>query len=243
MKISQRGIDLIREFEECYLKAYRCPAGVLTIGIGHTGLVDGKQIHEGMTITQEKAEQLLSECLEKRYEPAVRKLGELNQNQYDALVSFCYNLGPSIFKGNLLAAINAKNWTSVAEQMLLYNKARVNGVLTELNGLTRRRRAERDLFLEPVTFARGDDPELANAVSEIILSGINLNFNAWKRVDLIKLTNVPALLNKLGGIDKLVEKKIISSPDVWIKGTYTKENVRSLLIKYSKCQKGIKIRN
>ena len=97
VKISKIGLDLIKSFEGCYLQAYKCPADVWTIGIGHTGVVDGKTIHEGMKITQEKAEGLLSDCLEKRYEPSVRNLGVvLNQNQYDALLSFAYNLGPYI---------------------------------------------------------------------------------------------------------------------------------------------------
>lgn len=235
MKISKTGIDLIKSFEGCYLTAYKCPAGVWTIGIGHTGLVDGKQIHEGMTITQQKAEQLLSDYLENKYEPAVRNLGvEFNQNQYDALVSFCYNLGTGIFTGNLLKAIKAKNWTSVANQMLLYNKARVNGTLTELNGLTRRRKAERELFLTPVKVVIEEDQELANAVSKIILSGININFNSWKRLDLINLNNVPSLINKLGDIEYLAEQKIISNIEIWNSETYTVQNVRSLLIKFAR---------
>lgn len=229
MKISKVGIDLIKEFEGCQLKAYKCPAGVWTIGIGHTGAVDGKPVCAGMTITQQKAEELLSECLEKRYEPAVRKFNGLNQNQYDALVSFCYNLGPGIFKGNLLNAINAKDWNDVARQMRLYNKARVNGVLTELKGLTRRRNAEAELFLKPVI---KEDPELKKAVTKIIDSGININDASWNRLDRINLKNVPALLNKLGGVDSLVEGKVISNDEVWRSGSYTKENVRSLLIKY-----------
>ena len=233
MKVSNVGINLIKEFEGCYLKAYKCPVGVWTIGIGHTGLVDGKKIHDGMTITQKQAEGLLSEYLEKRYEPAVRALGELNQNQYDALVSFCYNLGPGIFKGNLLTAIKAKNWTSVADQILLYDKARVNGVLQPLKGLTRRRKAERELFLKVVVEEKKEDQELAQAISDIILSGIKINFNNWKRLDLINLNNVPTLLDKLGGLEYLIQEKIISNGELWRSGKYTKENVRSLLIKYA----------
>lgn len=234
MKISQAGINLIKEFEGCYLTAYKCPAGKWTIGIGHTGLVDGKAICEGMTITQQKAEQLLSDYLENKYEPAVRKLGvEFNQNQYDALVSFCYNLGTGIFTGNLLSAIKAKNWTSVADQILLYNKARVNGALTELRGLTRRRKAERELFLTPAKVQIEEDKELTSAVSKIILSGVNINFNSWKRIDLVNLKNVPSLLNKLGGVNYLVESKIISNTEIWNDDTYTVQNVRSLLIKYA----------
>lgn len=172
MKISKVGIDLIKEFEGCYLTAYRCPANKLTIGIGHTGLVDGKPIAPGLRITQAKAEQLLLDCLEKRYEPAVRNLGELNQNQYDALVSFCYNLGPGIFKGNLLNAIKAKKWNEVAKQMQLYNKARIDGKLMELKGLTRRRKAEADLFLK-------EEEEVIRKIR------LNLNGNV-KEVDAIE---------------------------------------------------------
>jgi lysozyme len=148
MKISQTGLDLIKSFEGCSLKAYKCPAGVWTIGYGHTGEVDGVPVGSGMVISPNKAQALLATVLEQRYEPAVRRFTDLNQNQYDALVSFCYNLGPGIFTGSLLTAIQNKNWTSVADQILLYNKARVNGVLTELAGLTRRRQAESDLFLK-----------------------------------------------------------------------------------------------
>ena len=92
----------------------------------YTGLVDGKSICAGMKITRAKAEQLLAEYLEKRYEPAVRKLNQnFNQNQYDALVCFCYNLGPGIFTGKLLQAIKDENWVSVAAQLKLYNKVRI----------------------------------------------------------------------------------------------------------------------
>ena len=193
-KISKTGIELIKSFEGCYLKAYRCPAGVWTIGIGHTGIVDGKNIVSGMKITQQKAEILLSDCLEKRYEPAVRKLGNMNQNQYDALVSFCYNLGPGIFKGSLLDAINKKDWQEVARQMKLYNKARVNGTLTELKGLTRRRNAEAALLLKPIEIAivapsKNEQEEYEVKKAKIELNGkvkevetINLNGNNYIRL-------------------------------------------------------------
>ena len=143
MKISKVGINLIKQFEGCYLKAYRCPAGVLTIGYGCT-----VNVKEGQKITQEQADNMLMKELE-RFEIAIDKLGvKLNQNQFDALVSFSYNLGSGIFKGSLLQAIKQQNWDNVAKQMAMYNKARVNGVLTELKGLTRRRNAEVELFLK-----------------------------------------------------------------------------------------------
>ena len=76
-----------------------------------------------------------------------------------------------------------------------------------------------------------DDPELSHAVSTLINKGININFNNWKRLDLINLNNVPSLLMKLGGIDKLVDKRVIANHYLWRNKQYTKENVRSLLIK------------
>ena len=230
MKISKVGLDLIKSFEGCQLKAYRCPAGVWTIGWGTTEPVNGTKPHEGMRITQSQADQLLVDHLQ-TYENAVNRLGvPLNQNQFDALVSFCYNLGPGIFKGNLLNAIKSSQWSNVAAQMLLYNKARVNGKLTELKGLTRRRQAESELLLKPYV---KDDPDLAKAVSKMIDKGYNINYNSWKRVDLIKLTNVPSLLNKLGGIDKLVAKEVISNKQMWLTGRYNANHVRALLIKFA----------
>ena len=78
-----------------------------------------------------------------------------------------------------------------------------------------------------------EDKDLIAAVNKIIASGININATSWNDVSKIKLTNVQALLNKLGGIDNLVDNKIISNEEIWDKGTYTVQNVRSLLIKYA----------
>ncbi len=227
MRISENGISLIKSFEGCYLKAYKCPAGVWTIGWGTTEEVNGKKPHAGMVITQEQADDLLISHL-KTYERAVDRLPvEFNQNQFDALTSFCYNLGTGIFRGRLLEAIKQENWTSVAEQLLLYNRG--GGVV--LNGLVRRRQAEHDLFLKPVPPPH--DEILFQACRKLILSGVLININQWKRVDLIKLVNVQALICKLGGIDKLVEKGVISDKDLWERKEYTAGNVRSLIIKYA----------
>lgn len=78
-----------------------------------------------------------------------------------------------------------------------------------------------------------DDLELFNAVRKIILNGINLNINAWKRTDLMNLNNVPALLTKLGGLDKLVVDKVITDKQLWLTKRYNANHVRSLLIKYA----------
>lgn len=135
MKTSQNGIDLIKQFEGCRLTAYRCPAGVWTIGYGHT-----ENVKEGQTITQIFAETLLREDLTK-YEQKVAKYNRYcwNQNEFDALVSFAYNLG-SI---DQLTANGTRSREVIAEKMLLYNKA--GGKV--LNGLRKRREAERKLFL------------------------------------------------------------------------------------------------
>ena len=77
------------------------------------------------------------------------------------------------------------------------------------------------------------DEDLAKAVSKIIKSGVDIDFNSWKRLDLINLNNVPSLLNKLGGLDKLVSLKVIGQKELWLTGQYNENNVRSLLIKYA----------
>lgn len=135
MKTSKRGIDLIKSFEGCRLTAYRCPAGVWTIGYGHTaGVVPGQ------VITQSNAIDFLAADLIK-YETAVTKNVKLplNQAQFDALVSFTYNCGA----GNFAKLIKNRNYAQIADALLLYNK----GGGKVLAGLTRRRKAERELFL------------------------------------------------------------------------------------------------
>ena len=139
MKTSQNGIDLIKKFEGCRLKAYRCVAGVLTIGYGHTA-----GVKENDVITQEQAEQYLIEDSE-RFEKNVERYRyryDWNQNEFDALVSFAFNIG-SIDK---LTADGTRSKEVIAEKILLYNKA--GGKV--LAGLTERRKAERELFLTKV---------------------------------------------------------------------------------------------
>lgn len=137
MKTSSKGIELIKSFEGCHLAAYKCPAGVWTIGYGHTD-----RVKQGQRITQEQAGAYLKTDLEK-YEKYVMATGlELNQNQFDALVSFTYNCG----NGNLKTLIQNRTLTQIADALLLYVKS--NGKV--LAGLERRRKAERELFLQKV---------------------------------------------------------------------------------------------
>ena len=118
MKISKVGLDLIKSFEGCYLKAYKCPAGVWTIGWGTTEPINGVAIHEGLVITQEQADQLLANNL-KAYEDGVMKYVKvtLNQNEFDALVSFAYNCGVgALQKSTLLTLLNQEKRAEAAEQ-------------------------------------------------------------------------------------------------------------------------------
>lgn len=150
MKTSSKGIALIKSFEGCRLQAYRDSVGVLTIGYGHTG-----DVKEGQVISQGFAEELLKADLT-WFERNVTRYTtfEMNQNQFDALVSFAFNCGV----GNLKKLVSGRNKDQVARKILEYNKA--GGRV--LAGLTRRRQAERALFLSGgnrtlKNGSRGDD--------------------------------------------------------------------------------------
>ena len=139
MKISQEGIALIKKFEGCKLESYLCAANVPTIGYGST-----KGIEMGMNISQERAEELLSKDL-KVYEDAVNKAVELplHQHQFDALVSWTFNLGgANLNTSTMLKVLNKGAYEDVPAQIKRWNKA--GGKVLE--GLTRRRLAESLLF-------------------------------------------------------------------------------------------------
>jgi len=139
MKISQEGIALIKRFEGCELKAYQDSVGVWTIGYGHT-----KEVKEGDEINQEHAEFMLTEEMPE-YEGYINNMVKvpLEQNQFDALCSWVYNLGPTNLKDStMLKVLNEKKYEEVPQQIKRWNKA--GGVV--LNGLIVRRQAEALLF-------------------------------------------------------------------------------------------------
>ena len=213
MKISNKGLALIKEFEGCALKAYRCPAGVWTIGYGHTGTVDGKPICAGMTITYAKAAELLAQDMDEsnQYVKSVNNLkANLNQYQFDALVSFAYNLGAGIFRGSLLNAIKAKNWTSVTNQMLQYNKARnpETGKLVVLGGLVRRRKAEVALFNTPC------GPETTKVVLKINGKENKVDCIFKNGTNHVNLKQVAKLLGKNVGWNSASKKGQIQGRDL-----------------------------
>lgn len=144
MKISQNGIELIKIFEGCKLKSYKCPAGVWTIGFGNTFYLDGSKVLMGQKISQAEADMLLLKLLPK-YEATVDRNIKVTvtQNQYDALVSFCWNCGSS---ESLFRLVNIKATDEVIHKWLCSHYIMGGGKV--LAGLVRRRKAEADLFVK-----------------------------------------------------------------------------------------------
>lgn len=157
MRTSENGVELIKRFEGLELEAYQDIAGIWTIGYGHTGA----DVQPGMKISEHDAEDLLRRDLKPR-EQAVDGAVKvpLNQNEFDALVSFVYNVGASAFRGSTaLKRLNKGDRVGAADALTWWNKATVGGVLREVLGLTRRRAAERALFLTPTAMPQVRDPE------------------------------------------------------------------------------------
>jgi lysozyme len=149
MQVGRAGIDLIKNSEGLELKAYPDPASggdPWTIGYGHTG----PEVKAGLIITPEKAEEcLIADC--RKFEASILKMVKvpLTQNQFDALVSFTFNLGPgTLQQSTLLKKLNAQDYAGAAEGFLSWNKAKIKGVLTVMPGLDTRRKNERALFLK-----------------------------------------------------------------------------------------------
>lgn len=139
MNISQEGIALIKKFEGCELEAYKCAAGVWTIGYGHT-----KDVKEGNVITKEEAESLLAHELKEYCDDVdVAVKVDLTQNEFDALVSWTYNLGPTnLNSSTMLKVLNEGDHDDIPIQIKRWNKA--NGEVKQ--GLVRRREAEALMF-------------------------------------------------------------------------------------------------
>ena len=235
MIISNKGLDLIKKFEGCRLKAYKDPAGVWTIGWGHT-----KGVKAGDEITQEQADKLLRDDLAV-YETKVDKYDNKyhwNQNQFDALVSFAYNIG-SI---DQLTSNGRRSIKTISDKILEYNKAGGK----KLEGLVRRRKAEKALFDEAV---QGDsstvEPQPNNSPKETeakdeaqtspykvggvytvsVRSALNVRKGAGKNYDLVGFRNLTpdgkahanhngALLN---GTKVTVKEVKIAGEQIWLK--------------------------
>lgn len=140
IKLSEPGLNLIKSFEGLRLISYQCSAGVWTIGYGHT-----KTAKRGACITHEQAEKLFLEDVAE-FEEAVRMLVKvpLNQNQFDALVSFAFNVGAGAFKNSqLLVSLNQGHYSVAAKQLMRW----VHAGKVKIPGLVRRREREYNLFM------------------------------------------------------------------------------------------------
>lgn len=138
------AVKLIKQFEGFRANAYKCPAGIWTIGYGSTS-VDGVKVNQGDTITEQAAlddvYKRLNE-IDKQITATVRV--PLNSNQLNALLDFVYNLGVGNFRSStLLKKLNDSDYRGAADELLRWNKS--GGKV--LDGLTKRREAERELFL------------------------------------------------------------------------------------------------
>ena len=140
-----KGLPIIRKFEGCKLKAYICPAGVVTIGWGSTRYEDGSRVRMGDRITQDAADLLLLNEY-RRFEDHVKRVvtSPINENQLGALVSFAYNVGLSaLAKSTLLRLVNhSPDNAGVRDQFMRWTRG--GGKI--LPGLVRRRKAEADLY-------------------------------------------------------------------------------------------------
>lgn len=141
--VCQAAVDLVKHFEGLYLNAYRCPAGVATIGYGHTA---GVQM--GQTITQAQADEFLQQDLTSAAASVDRLVTvPLNDDQRGALASFVFNLGAgSLSSSTLLKKLNAKDYEGAAAEFGKWVYCTVGGVKKQLPGLVARRAAESALF-------------------------------------------------------------------------------------------------
>lgn len=214
MTINNEGLKLIEEFEGCRLTAYKPVAAekYWTIGYGHYG----KDVYQGMTITQKQAEEYLKQDV-KKFETAVNNLNRTwTSNQFSALVSFAFNCG----EGNLKTLCKNRTAAQIADKILLYNKGADSKVL---NGLVRRRKAERELFLKGNTSEVKSVSQYAVTVTANVL---NVRTGAGTNYGMLKVMSHDFQLPK--GMIVSIESENngwgkITGIDGWIKLSYTKK--------------------
>ena len=190
-KINETGIGLIKRFEGCRLTAYKCAAGVWTIGYGHTS-----GVHSGQAITQAQADALLRQDLEKfeRYVNSTAYVpitAQLNENQFAALVSFAFNCG----QGNLKRLCAGRNTVQIAAAMPQYRRAAGQ----VLPGLVQRRAAEVALFNTPVTTAPANQPAIKVAEAQHIQPNYQPGQAYFVHVDNLRIRSTPNTQGKIIG--------------------------------------------
>ena len=155
MRMTEDGLALIKRFEGFRAEAYRCPAGVWTVGSGHTSAAGPPAVTGGMTITRADAERILRRDVEEFARDVAASLSiSLDDRQFSALVSFAYNVGITNFrKSSVRACVNGGDLAGVPQRLALWNKARGR----VLPGLVKRRAAEAELFAN----VRAETPRLS----------------------------------------------------------------------------------
>lgn len=174
MKTGQKGIDLIKQYEGLRLVGYLCPANIPTVGYGTTG----PNIRVGMRITEGEAEEFLRNSLTSIEQGLSRTVTvPLNQNEFDALVSFAYNVGSgALYSSTLLKLLNSGvDKKTVAAEFLRWDKVNGKPVL----GLTRRRKSEHDLFLTPL-----DPTEMTSSIFAVE--------DTWLKREPLQASELPA---------------------------------------------------
>lgn len=164
MQISQNCLDLIKKWEKLVLNAYLDPVGIPTIGYGTIRYPNGQAVRLGDRISERNAEEYLSEeCRKIALEISQLIKVPVNQNQFDALVSFSYNVGTGAFQGStLLKKLNQGNYRGAANEFSRWVNAVVNGIKQKLPGLVSRRADEKKLFLK----SGADKKPLEDEISE-----------------------------------------------------------------------------
>lgn len=208
--VGVEGMKLIKKWEGCKLTAYKDSVGVWTIGWGTTKYPNGIRVKQGDKITQVEADAMLKRQVQEHADGMLQyiSVSKLNQNQYDALASFHYNLGRHILKGSTLATyLNAGDWNKATNSMLQYNKGRINGVLTVLKGLQNRRNAEVELFKKT---PQGTITQVSANTSKLAVDGY-WGTATTKRLQKVLGVTVDGVLGK--NTIRAIQKKVSADPD------------------------------
>jgi lysozyme len=201
MKLTDHGLDLIKSHEGLRLNAYPDPAtggDPWTIGYGHTSRAGPPPVRPGMSITRAQAEEILKSDLRK-FEAEVQRMVKvpLNDNQYSALVSFCFNVGPgNLQKSGVLRAVNAKQFGQVPSRLMQWNKAAGK----VMKGLTRRRAEEGRLFITPAGESMDDDAPDSHVPDKPVGKPILKSKTVWAQIIQIVTGGGAAALTALGEI-------------------------------------------
>lgn len=191
--ISKNGLAIIKKWEGLRTTSYLCPAGIPTVGYGSTGT----HVKLGMTITEKQAEELLLKDV-KRFENCVNECVKhpINQNQFDALVSWAFNVGcGNVRSSSLVKLLNQGKVSEASEELLLWCKATVKGEKVVLKGLLNRRKEEKALFEKPIPKPIVKPKPIAKKIYHVVKSGDTVselaktyksslsNIKTWNRLD------------------------------------------------------------